>query len=592
MTASGEPALLPSDERIPWAQRLGGRWAISMRGWLISLPFALVGTALAQSGEVTGPLGVALWLGPGLLGWLSLGLVLGLAHLSILRHRAQRPVPVAVVLAVGALGGASRSLTVGLAATASGLAEVTEWGLRAVGGAILGAVWLPLMAATLDGHDRYRRARDELIASRLAEQIQALGTAENTEALRQQLLAGVDEDLTKATADLRVRIERLRNADPMTADELTPLAEDLSQAATDAVRPLSQRLWTAQQASIPRLRLLEILQTTITTSSLQPTPAIIIGVIAGITGISVNEPLIVALQSILPAAAVMWTWLVVMERLRHRATRAAATYYIVGLIGAALLSLTLIPSLQAAGVNPASSYGWAAMGLLIFVPTIVLLGASQVVAQERRHVLQQLQEQLHGTRLQRIAAEEQATSVRREVSEFLHGTVQSQLMAASLAVANAQRTGDRALLERGLDSAAAALDLRRAGTTSTSDNVLDGIRTVTDSWQGLVEIDLRLPDASMVSDVPATLGRLTTSVVREAVANAVRHGQARHVVIGLRAEPDALVVTVENDGTTPTSPRPGLGSTLLDRIDPGGWRLEPREGGGARLTVRLARPSQ
>lgn len=583
---------LPADLVAPsLRQRVGGRWAVSRTGWLITLPFALLGTVLAHAGQISGLRALALWLVIGVLAWGALGVATLVAHLTVLRSRETHPVPVAVIVVVGSTLGAIRSLAVGVAADGLGLVNPTEWPMRALGGAVLGSVWIPLMAATLDAHDRYRKARDHLITARLAERVQALGTAEQTEALRRELLQGIDENLSEATADLRKRIERLRRADSSTQDELETLATDLSHAALDAVRPLSQQLWDADDARIPGMRPREILRATINAASLKPLASVGIGLVASMTGISANEGIVVAAQATVPVSALMLVWLTAVEGLRRRTTQVRPTLYAIGIIGAAMVALLLAPLLQSAGVSRATSLGWAAMGALIFAPSIIMLGVSEVVARERMSVLEQLHEQLLGTRLHRIAADERATAVRRELSEFLHGTVQSQLMAASLAVANAQRTGDRALLERGLDSAAAALNVRQARLEVDPGDLLGGIRAVAASWQGLVDVKLDVPDTRDTTVTPH-VAQLAASVVREALANAVRHGQARLVWVRVRHDDEHLTVIVENDGSAPTGLRPGLGSTLLDRVAPHGWTLETREEGGARLTVRLALPPQ
>jgi signal transduction histidine kinase len=64
--------------------------------------------------------------------------------------------------------------------------------------------------------------------------------------------------------------------------------------------------------------------------------------------------------------------------------------------------------------------------------------------------------------------------------------------------------------------------------------------------------------------------------VREGVANAVKHGAARHVVLWLQASQDRLVVEVRDDGHPVTAAAPadggGFGLTALRR------RLEPLDG--------------
>jgi signal transduction histidine kinase len=95
----------------------------------------------------------------------------------------------------------------------------------------------------------------------------------------------------------------------------------------------------------------------------------------------------------------------------------------------------------------------------------------------------------------------------------------------------------------------------------------------------------------------ATQARHLYQLAQEAVRNAVQHGQAEIVKIGLGVEQDSLRLSVESDGRTWTSPSgqsKGLGLRIMQsRVETLGGTLtiRPKEGGGAIVmcTVPLER---
>jgi signal transduction histidine kinase len=79
-------------------------------------------------------------------------------------------------------------------------------------------------------------------------------------------------------------------------------------------------------------------------------------------------------------------------------------------------------------------------------------------------------------------------------------------------------------------------------------------------------------------------------IASEAVANAVKHSAATHLVVSLHPLVDAVQLTVTDDGCGGAELRPGGGLTgISDRISALGGTLtvEAREGGGTVVTARL-----
>jgi PAS domain S-box-containing protein len=85
-------------------------------------------------------------------------------------------------------------------------------------------------------------------------------------------------------------------------------------------------------------------------------------------------------------------------------------------------------------------------------------------------------------------------------------------------------------------------------------------------------------------------------IVQEALANAVKHGRARHAIVCLRAAPDSFVASVEDDGIGVASradaPSSGLGLKIMAyraHLLRGALDIDKRAEGGT--IVRLSRPA-
>ncbi len=77
-----------------------------------------------------------------------------------------------------------------------------------------------------------------------------------------------------------------------------------------------------------------------------------------------------------------------------------------------------------------------------------------------------------------------------------------------------------------------------------------------------------------------------TMIVREAVANAFRHGEARHVHCAVTDEESEILMRITDDGIGPGTKNWGLGITTIDRLSGGHWTLV-RDDDQTVLTVRV-----
>ncbi|MDP3971584.1 MAG: hypothetical protein Q8P61_01560 [Candidatus Nanopelagicales bacterium] len=196
--------------------------------------------------------------------------------------------------------------------------------------------------------------------------------------------------------------------------------------------------------------------------------------------------------------------------------------------------------------------------------------------------------------------------LRQRSSDLTHGQVQGRFIAAAMALMSAARTaGDDGLVDR--DRAEAALQLaedclleaRRDVESLATDRqvitltIADLLDSIAAAWRGIVDVRLDVPPsaADAIDQLPG-LGEIVGAVVREAIANAARHGAASRVDIKIRWS-DHPVITAEDNGTGPSGPCvPGLGLSAVSRAG-GTWRLSrASRSRGALLAVDLPVPAE
>src|SRR6056297_443907 len=130
-------------------QLIGGRWAVSWVLYLVNLPLNFLGMSShivdARSADVFS------WVIVWTIAYVAFGVVLLAANLTVLRNRRTTPVAVGVVIAVGAIAGGFRGLTVGIGADVAGISggEADLIVVRVITGTALGMVLVPLGALFL-----------------------------------------------------------------------------------------------------------------------------------------------------------------------------------------------------------------------------------------------------------------------------------------------------------------------------------------------------------------------------------------------------------------------------------------------------------
>lgn len=242
-----------------------------------------------------------------------------------------------------------------------------------------------------------------------------------------------------------------------------------------------------------------------------------------------------------------------------------------------------------------------ALGLLLAIPAVVRLRILERRSEEQKERAQAAEQQMRELSQQLVATQEEE---RRKLSRELHDHVGQMLTALRMELGR-------------IDRLRMATDGRIAGAVAECRQLVDAmVHLVRDLALGLrpsmlddfglqPALEWQARDFTRRCHVPVALsvsGNLSSltdqhrtcvyRVVQEALTNCVRHSQATHIGVAVRARQDALEVSVSDDGVgiDPARRTDGLGLLGIEervRELGGSVDLTSTYGQGATLAIRL-----
>lgn len=243
-------------------------------------------------------------------------------------------------------------------------------------------------------------------------------------------------------------------------------------------------------------------------------------------------------------------------------------------------------------INPALQF---AFGLPFFNVRVVISAALYffviawalalviAVANLLRSTNQELLAATNQLRRQLITENVHARHFEQAVSHVLHGPIQDAIAASlkriqSPSTKSSPTTSEGTIIRQHIEGALELLD----ESPSRHYSVHDAVEKLSALWSGVVEITCDCDQATSEKLRQAqTTSSIVVEVIREAVSNAIRHGDATQISISVAViEPDSDVhISVTNNGLPlPEEITPGIGSRLLRDMTLA-WARETRPGG-------------
>ena len=273
---------------------------------------------------------------------------------------------------------------------------------------------------------------------------------------------------------------------------------------------------------------------------------------------------------VIPSALLSFTYGAMLYGFKKFFDRVPSTPWWVGLPALiAIATLSVVPAYSVAvwfypDVKAAVLYGLT----LVTVSNIVIFSFAYLdsLDYEARLYRTMLEEQNQELVIEMALFEQQLWAARRNWSLVIHGTVQASLTAA-LTRLNAPDADKKTLdaAKKDLDRAMEAL----SAPPVSKINFAPAIKELVSTWQGVCDIEVEVsPELKKVISRDVRLSMCVNEILKEAVSNAVRHGDAQKAWVTVGAPSGGVIeLSVANDGFAPTTGgRRGIGSGLLDEL--------------------------
>lgn len=570
-----------------WRQLLFGEWSLSRNVWLIQsvLGVGILAVRLRALDIAPGSTFLTIIIGP-----IGSALVLWGASRTCLRDRSIGLAHPWVVLAVWFLAACFR----GYAATGAPITGLDA--LTLTGNIVFSLLWTAILTYIFASSHFYRERSKQMDSLIIAAALYDQHKAELLQIERRRLLHIVQDELLPSLVTLRDDIARLATDGDRTL--WLSLADRVGGLLIDRVRSVSRagQLTRAPSEDVVGRRALAAPRTRnlisdAKTANMSVTLTLILFTACGLL-LLVPRVGMVGYVFLACVAAVALPLLLVGRLVMSmvpagwlRAALLPLCYLVIGLI---------IGEITQWFPGSAEVHSTIALRAVVAIFAMVTgLGASLVRQhQSRWDALFGSQEMaLENFEATKVDLEREHLQIQRQMSHLLHGPVQGNLAALTLALrvhAAAEHeefsAGQRevimrstALIDESLRTLREILDEPERGTVDVGARLVE----LTRAWRGLMTITLDMP-AEVLSVSRADPGLLQDALdaVEEGITNASRHGDARNLDIKIR-----LLVTGEVEVVLLNDGRPvsgvvsaGFGLKAIDAAG-GRWSLVEVEGG-------------
>lgn len=546
-------------------RRMGGPNGITFRAWILIAPVSVAFTwVVAPEGYKSEP---NPWLGflLGAIAHLLTGAVLVLGKYTLLRKTAMKSKPI-TTLTVFFAAGAVRGITVAYLMETFDFVEQADYPDRMLAGAILVLVWFAISAVMVDGERQYKASYEEL-ANQLETQ-ERLKTQQK-EYLRQAqeaLLAEIRSTLTdtlragKTTGEIRNSVDQL----------LRPLAHRLISATrTSSV---------SRKAPPKRISLASVVITALKVTAYSPVWTILMAVLGTLYSKLWQFGTSALIDSTLNALAI---WLIFSAAKRLK------------LYGIWVLPVWILTGLTASSITALISGNFVLENApnIIYLSVNVVVPAAIVAAigafdRNTEKNLSQLRDLASQVSWEASSLEQRAYIEQQRIARFVHSELQSRIRAFAMKLDFTGRSPTEKEICDLREQCEAAFPLE------TKQKLFeDFLQDSVELWEGVAEIraDISI-DVLTILSTDTYASSAMEEICREAILNAIRHGEATKIEILARSIEDLgqkLVIQLDviDNGSLKPIERHGIGLKEIEQLTVSHTLL--REGERTRLTAKI-----
>lgn len=486
---------------------------------------------------------------------------------TVWRSRDTRPLSPLIVVSSGALLGLMKvviSVSVSWVLIGS-VSPVNTPPSRLIGGAIFGACLLPLLALLVGLRERFRMEREILVAE--------LHTLQRSRSPVSGLPPVPDKRLKDLFSDIRQVITSQ-------ADHPDALRSALTWLIDKRLRPVTKEFWIGADKRVTDFSGKDLLAVFLARQTYLPGPTATVLIVVTLPYVLSVVETWEGIARVLITASLVWLVLHILQRLPTTTTTGSAL-----MLGGALGVFTAANEIIAFGlfgrfgdISPVfTSSGNASLVAL----TSIVFGVSRVAWEDHQTVRDELKKYLGPRYWERHLASDHHRAHQRNIAEVLHGRVQNRLLGLILATDTSRASLSIDELLEDVNALEKALTDPQSPRDAHHELSLDeAFAKLAERWGGIIEVTY---DQTGLGEIPPQVHDLVLQISEEAVTNAVRHGMATSIHIGINRHGQHLELEALDDGVGPRNGPPGVGTLSLQRGGAQSWSLSPRVGASGSL---------
>jgi len=458
--------------------------------------------------------------------------------------------------------GAVRGVAINVGVNVLELAPTVSSAYKVFNSAISLPLWFIGIAIFVESRRQYQQ-EFEALSQRYVRKAQSAAGNENLDLT--EVPAGESiKHLQSATAELANEIESALDH-PTSQANYAQQKSKIQELINKELRPASAKLWNSSTLSAPKLSISTLLKISlleqrlkVTSAALFFSPYLFIG-LNGTQGwrLAATETILATFLNILIYQ--LCETLFKKSLLSRRNTNIA------------IIALSyVIPFLTIVFILPADLF-WTDSIAAVFVYQLFLSSCHvsfllafnlyKLLGQQRSIVLASFERIIQDKEFLPIFNADVTSARDIDLARYLHGELQAGLIASSLLLERASKTGDTDLARHALKSAVDILSQDHAQVSQSRTSFpQERLEKISSGWRGIAQVRI---DLDWIDDLKISAQNDVIALIDEGVSNAIRHAKASLISVTGSWVDGYVNLEIHSDGAGMTQNAPGLGTKLF-----------------------------
>jgi signal transduction histidine kinase len=198
------------------------------------------------------------------------------------------------------------------------------------------------------------------------------------------------------------------------------------------------------------------------------------------------------------------------------------------------------------------------------VSFLLAFNLHKLLGQQRSIVLASFERIIQGKEFLPVFNSNFAAARDIDFARYLHGELQAGLIASSLLLERASKTGDTDLARHALKSAVDILSQDHARVSQSRVSFpQERLEKISSGWRGIAQVRI---DLDWIDDLEISTQNDVIALIDEGVSNAIRHAKASLISVTGSWEDKNVNLEIKSDGAGMTQNAPGLGTKLFTEL--------------------------